>query len=174
MRKQSNTADAKHLKYKINTQDEGFNLIEVAAALAIMGICLAYAMPVILYAKISNSKSEARAGALMVSQKIFDDIRGRNFIEIPQTDRTVTNTTGSPAVAAAAPLPALPELPIIPAAQTKALGRNYNVAVRYCQVASECTENYKTFKVTVRDKAGDQSSDQSILYEMEAAFTSFK
>lgn len=174
MKKQSSTANAKHLKYKVNKQDEGFSLIEVVAALVIMGICLAYAMPVILYSKINNSKSEVRTGALMVSQKIFDDIRGRNFSEIPQTYRTVTNTTGSPAVAATGTTPALPALPAIPAEQTKALGRNYNIAVRYCQVASDCTENYKTFKITVRDTVGNQSSDQSILYEMEAAFTNFK
>jgi prepilin-type N-terminal cleavage/methylation domain-containing protein len=174
MKKQPNTANAKHLKYKISKQDEGFSLIEVAVALTIMGLCLAYAMPVILYSKINNSKSEARTGALMVSQKIFDDIRGRNFSEIPQTDREVTNLAGLPAVSATYTSPALPALPAIPAEQTKALGRSYNVAVRYCEVASECNENYKTFKVTVRDKAGDQTSNQSILYEMEAAFTNFK
>jgi prepilin-type N-terminal cleavage/methylation domain-containing protein len=173
MNKPSNTADTKDLKHKATRKDEGFSLIEVVAALVIMGICLAYAMPVILFSKINNNKSEVRTGALMVSQKIFDDIRGRNFSEIPQTDRTVTNTTGAVAVPAGFS-PALPALPPIPVEHTKALGREYNVAVRYCQVASECTEGYKTFKVTVRDKVGDQSSTQSIVYEMEAAFTDFK
>jgi prepilin-type N-terminal cleavage/methylation domain-containing protein len=174
MRKQSNNYKATYLKQESTKKQEGFSLIEVAVALATMGICLAYAMPLILYSKINNSKSETRTGALMVSQKIFDDIRGRNFIEIPQTDREVTNTNGLPAVAATSTIPALPALPAIPSEQTKALGRDYNVAVRYCQVTSECTENYKTFKVTIRDKIGDQSSDQSIVYEMEAAFTNFK
>lgn len=174
MKNPSNTANSKQLKHKIMKQDGGFSLIEVAIAMTTMGICLAYAMPLILYSKINNSKSEARAGALMVSQKIFDDIRGRNFSEIPKTDRQVTNTSGASAVAATYTSPALPALPIIPPAQATALGRQYNVAVRYCQVESECTDNYKTFKVTVRDKNGSQSSDQSIIYEMEAAFTDFK
>jgi prepilin-type N-terminal cleavage/methylation domain-containing protein len=174
MRKQLNNCKATYMKQKSTKKDEGFSLIEVAIALATMGICLAYAMPLILYSKINNSKSEARTGALIVSQKIFDDIRGRNFSEIPQTDREITNIIGSPAVPAIGTYPALPALLPVPLAQTKALGREYNVAVRYCQVASECTENYKTFKVTIRDKAGDQSSNQSIIYEMDAAFTNFK
>jgi prepilin-type N-terminal cleavage/methylation domain-containing protein len=174
MKKQSGNYKAIRLKQKSTKENEGFSLIEVAVALATMGVCLAYAMPLILYSKINNSKSETRTGALMVSQKIFDDIRGRNFSEIPQTDRQVSNIIGSPAVPATSSSPALPALPAIPLEQTKALGREYNVAVRYCQVASECTENYKTFKVTIRDKVGDQTSDQSIIYEMDAAFTNFK
>jgi prepilin-type N-terminal cleavage/methylation domain-containing protein len=141
--------------------NEGFNLIEMAAALTIMGTCLAYAMPVILYSKINNSKSEVRTGALIVSQKIFDDIRGRNFSEIPQTDTSVSITPESPT-------------PVAERSKAQALGRNYNVTIRYCEVATECTTNYKTFKITIKDPRGNQSSEQSIIYEMQAAFTDFK
>jgi type II secretory pathway pseudopilin PulG len=162
MKKQSNVA----IEYK--HQSTGFSLIEIAVSLATMGVCLAYAMPVILYSKINNSKSEVRAGALMISQKIFDDIRSRNFSEIPKTNRVVTETNGSPAGGGE---PALPNLPVT---QTNALGRAYNVAVRYCEVESDCSDNYKTFKITIRDPKGSQSHDQSIIYEMEAAFTDFK
>jgi type II secretory pathway pseudopilin PulG len=167
------------MKKKINLKKkhkvEGFSLIEVAVALTTMGICLAYAMPVILYSKINNSKSEVRTGALMVAQKVFDDIRGRNFSSIPQTNRMVNNTVDTAAVTGP---PALPLLPKIPADQATALGRDYNVAVRYCEVEADCTESYKTFKITIRDKSNTnaqyQASDSSIIYEMEAAFTDFK
>ncbi len=165
MKKQLNTV------IKSSQQPEGFSLIEVAISMATMGICLAYAMPVILYSKINNNKSEVRAGALMVSQKIFDDIRSRNFSEIPKNNRVVTETNGSPASAGP---PVLAALPALPSEQTKALGRSYNVSVRYCEIESDCTDNYKTFKITIRDPKGLQSSDQSIIYEMEAAFTDFK
>jgi type II secretory pathway pseudopilin PulG len=59
--------------------DLGFSLIETAIALTTLGVCLAYAMPLFLYAKINNSKSEIRTGALIVSQRVFDDIRSRPF-----------------------------------------------------------------------------------------------
>jgi type II secretory pathway pseudopilin PulG len=162
MKNQSN------LKIKNSQKAEGFNLIEVAISMATMGICLAYAMPLILYSKVNNSKSEARSGALMISQKLFDDIRSKNFSLIPKTNRVVTETEGSSASGV------LPALPALTSEQTNALGRSYNVAVRYCQVESECSDDYKTFKITIRDKKGDQASDQSIIYEMEAAFTNFK
>jgi prepilin-type N-terminal cleavage/methylation domain-containing protein len=153
-------------KYKSNSmiqqgnQDKGFSLIEVAIAMTTLGLCLAYAMPLILFSKINNSKSEMRTGALMVTQKIFDDVRSRTFGRIPSADTTVNNTTSTDATI----FPALGD--------TKALGKTYKTTIRFCQ--SECTDNYRKFKITVRDPIGDQSSDNSIVYEMEAAFTDFK
>jgi prepilin-type N-terminal cleavage/methylation domain-containing protein len=144
---------------KPNDQNSGFSLIEVMAAMVIMGSCLAYTMPMILYSKISNSKSEARAGALIVSQKIFDNVRGKTFGNIPDTDTTKGNVD-------------------LPLDQTTALGRNYNVAIRYCQVdpltlLNPCTANYRQFTITVRDTKGEQSSDNSILYQTQAGFSNF-
>jgi prepilin-type N-terminal cleavage/methylation domain-containing protein len=145
---------------KYQKQASGFSLIEVSVSMVILGTVLAYAMPIILQSKISSSKSQVRAGAMAVSQKIFDGLRGRNFSSIPATDTTVTNLTDT----------ALP---------STALGKSYNVSVRYCEPkgtppTSECTPNYRTFKITVRDRRGNQTSEQSIIYEMEAAFTDFR
>jgi type II secretory pathway pseudopilin PulG len=68
--------------------EEGFSLIETAIALTTLGVCLAYAMPLFLYAKINNAKSEIRTGALIVSQRVFDDIRSKPFTEaaMPSTN----------------------------------------------------------------------------------------
>jgi type II secretory pathway pseudopilin PulG len=66
--------------------EQGFSLIETVIALTTLGVCLAYAMPLFLYAKINNSKSEMRTGALIVSQRVFDDIRSKSFTTMPQTD----------------------------------------------------------------------------------------
>jgi prepilin-type N-terminal cleavage/methylation domain-containing protein len=153
-----------------NNLNSGFSLIEVAIALMIMGTCLAYAMPIILYAKINNIKSEQRAGALVVSQKIFDNVRGKTFGNIPTVDTTQTNAN-------------------LPADLTTALGRNYNVSVRYCRtviaapavglspavqgVPNPCTPDYREFTITIRDIAGNQNNDNSILYETQASFTNF-
>lgn len=144
---------------KSNNQSSGFSLIEVTSAMVIMGTCLAYTMPMILYSKISNSKSEMRSGALIVSQKIFDNIRGRTFGNIPGVDTTKSNTD-------------------LTLDQTTALGRNYNVTIRYCQadtvtLLNPCTPNYRQFTITVRDPKNDQYSDNSILYQTQASFSNF-
>ncbi len=81
------------IKNKNKDNDLGFSLIETAIALTTLGVCLAYAMPLFLYAKINNSKSEIRTGALIVSQRVFDDIRSRPFSTtatngMPTTDGT--------------------------------------------------------------------------------------
>jgi prepilin-type N-terminal cleavage/methylation domain-containing protein len=66
--------------------EQGFSLIETMIALTTLGVCLAYAMPLFLYAKINNSKSEIRTGALIVSQRIFDNIRSKPMSSLPMTD----------------------------------------------------------------------------------------
>jgi type II secretory pathway pseudopilin PulG len=80
---------AKAVKQKPRSND-GFTLIETAAALTTLGICVAYAMPLFLYAKLNNAKTESRTGALMVAQRVFDKIRSQKKItDIP----ILTNTT---------------------------------------------------------------------------------
>lgn len=76
-------------------RDSGFSLIETVIALVTLGICLAYAMPLFLYAKINNSKSEIRTGALIAAQRVFDNIRSQSFSNLPQTDGFINdNLTG--------------------------------------------------------------------------------
>jgi prepilin-type N-terminal cleavage/methylation domain-containing protein len=141
---------------KSQPKDDGFSLIETALAMVILGVCLSFAIPTIMLSKIKSSKGEQRVGALIVSQKIFDSIRGRTFGNIP----TVDNTT-------------------LPTYQTTALGRNYNVSIRFCETGTanfptnQCSSDYRQFTITVRDQTGNQTSPSSIIYETQAAFTSF-
>lgn len=71
---------------KLQASSQGFSLVETVIALTTLGICLAYAMPLFLYAKVNNSKSEIRTGALIVSQRVFDNIRARKISDLPLTD----------------------------------------------------------------------------------------
>ncbi|WP_373545010.1 hypothetical protein [Chamaesiphon sp.] len=71
---------------KIKPPEQGFSLLETVIALTTLGVCLAYAMPLFLYAKVNNSKSEIRTGALIVSQRVFDNIRSRKISDLPLTD----------------------------------------------------------------------------------------
>jgi prepilin-type N-terminal cleavage/methylation domain-containing protein len=71
---------------KPQQSEQGFSLVETMIALTTLGVCLAYAMPLFLYAKINNSKSEIRTGALIVSQRVFDNVRSKSFASMPITD----------------------------------------------------------------------------------------
>ncbi|PSB56066.1 type IV pilus modification PilV family protein [Chamaesiphon polymorphus] len=136
------------------TSDRGFSLVETAIALTTLGVCLAYAMPVFLYAKINNSKSEIRTGALIIAQRVFDDIRSRRISDLP-TD------------------PLAPEIkteathPLI----VKAMGRNYQSRVTYCEVAADCSDKYRKFKVEIFYNG---STDEEKVYDLEGTFTDFE
>jgi prepilin-type N-terminal cleavage/methylation domain-containing protein len=83
------------IKDKSTNSEQGFSLIETMIALTTLGVCLAYAMPLFLYAKINNSKSEVRAGALFVAQRVFDDIRSKPVSGMPLFDgKNNSNLTG--------------------------------------------------------------------------------
>jgi prepilin-type N-terminal cleavage/methylation domain-containing protein len=160
---------------KPQPSEQGFSLVETMIALTTLGVCLAYAMPLFLYAKINNSKSEIRTGALIVSQRVFDNIRSKSFKSIPQTDGAV----GSTAVAAVGLIsdsnyqpakPANPEI-ITDTLITKAMGRQYQTKVTYCEDltsnATICTDKYRKFKVEV-------SYNGSKVYDLEGNYTEFQ
>jgi type II secretory pathway pseudopilin PulG len=177
--------------------EAGFSLIETAIALTTLGVCLAYAMPLFLYAKINNSKSEIRTGALIVSQRIFDDIRSKPFTEaaMPTTDGTSTsrepalvsdnwinnlgtkwkdNTTDNTSGLNPVVIPADASLNPIPTPEkllTFAMGRQYRTKVTYCPGVTTdntvCTNNSRKFKVEV-------SFNGSKVYDLEGNYTNFQ
>jgi type II secretory pathway pseudopilin PulG len=162
--------DLHKITQKQNTT-EGFSLIEATIALTTLGICLAYAMPLFLYSKLNNIKSEVRTGALMASQQVFDDIRGLPFQNIPKTvtdpsipRSTVIESTGN--------VVAVATQDTIPKNRYSIMGRDYTAKVYYCEtVAStptECNDNYKKFRVEIKDK------NDKVVYDMEAGFTNFQ
>ncbi len=134
--------------------EQGFSLIETVIALITLGVCLAYALPLFLYAKINNSKSEIRTGALIVSQRVFDDIRARKISTLPTNPllpeiKTATSNSGA-------------DRSII-----TAMGREYESKVTYCQVAADCGTKYRKFKLEV-------SRNGSKVYDLEANYTEFE
>ncbi len=147
---------------KSQLSEQGFSLVETMIALTTLGVCLAYAMPLFLYAKINNSKSEIRTGALIVSQRVFDNIRSKSFASMPLTDGfnndnltgcSVANTAGRGRIntsqgnridltgctnATTTPNPIImPGNLSSPSAsdklQTYAMGRQYQTLVTFCQ-----------------------------------------
>jgi type II secretory pathway pseudopilin PulG len=184
----------------INTNknaDLGFSLIETAIALTTLGVCLAYAMPLFLYAKINNAKSEIRTGALIVSQRVFDDIRSKPFIgtnAMPLTDGTtrdpasesntwITDPSDAWTTASTSNKPpnAIDRNPVVfpvimpstkdPANLAFAMGRQYRYKVTYCPGVDAdntvCTTNSRKFKVEV-------SFNGSKVYDLEGNYTNFQ
>jgi type II secretory pathway pseudopilin PulG len=171
---------------------EGFSLIETAIALVTLAICLAYAMPLFLYAKINNSKSEVRAGALIVAQRAFDNVRSQSLQSLPISDGlNSSNLTGctNPSAglpditgcvnAATAPNPIL--LPAVigaptPAEQllTKAMGRQYQTKITYCRNVGSpadptiCSTNYRSFRVEVFKNDG-----KTKVFDLDGSYTKF-
>jgi type II secretory pathway pseudopilin PulG len=174
---------------------EGFSLIEATVALTTLGICLAYAMPLFLYSKLNNIKSEVRTGALMASQQIFDEIRGMPFQNIPCNNVSTTspirddndNKCLKVATVAASPTQTVIDAngivmtaagktaSSIPKDRYTVMGRNYTAKVFYCETpigqTNECNASYKKFRVAISIQG--KESEPSI-YEMEAGFTNFQ
>ncbi len=171
--------------------EQGFSLIETAIALTTLGVCLAYAMPLFLYAKINNSKSEIRTGALIVSQRVFDDIRSKPFTEaaMPSTngktrDPGITNWITDPGTSwkvsptdASNPVVIPSDISSSTSIQppekllTFAMGRQYRTKVTYCPRDTTedpvCTTNSRKFKVEV-------SFNGSKVYDLEGNYTNFQ
>jgi type II secretory pathway pseudopilin PulG len=138
-------------------RDQGFSLLESAIALVTLAICLAYAMPMFLYAKVNNTKSEIRTGALTVAQRVFDDVRSRSITALPSNDgRNSPNATN----------------PIsVPVNLANAMGRQYQANVIYCEDVNTnttvCNNEYRTFRVEVRYNG-------TKVYDLEGTYTSFR
>jgi type II secretory pathway pseudopilin PulG len=148
---------------------QGFSLLETVIALTTLGICLAYAMPLFLYAKINNSKSDIRTGALIVAQRTFDKVRSRPIADMPINDGVASPSTGtnpnpvSQPVNVNSPTPAEELL-------TKAMGRQYQTKITYCEGksadATVCSDKYRKFKVEVSYRG-------SKVYDLEGTYTAF-
>jgi prepilin-type N-terminal cleavage/methylation domain-containing protein len=157
------------------TEANGFSLVEVSAAMVIFGVTMAFAMPIILQSRISSMKDQAKTGAMIVAQQVFDEIRGRNFASLPTTDQTVI--PGGPAITLATATHMATPIQLS-TDKASALGRKYKVAIRFCApiapaTTTECSDGYRNFTITVRDPKGDQTKDSSILYEVNANLTNF-
>jgi prepilin-type N-terminal cleavage/methylation domain-containing protein len=170
------------------SSDQGFSLIETVIALTTLGVCLAYAMPLFLYAKINNSKSEIRTGALIVSQRVFDNIRSRPIATAPLTDGRVRDpnpatdwitqrgtqwvTSGNADETNPIVQPKNMDSVLDPEKLfTYAMGRQYRTKITYCQDVSTdpsvCSPNYRKFKVEV-------SYNGSKVYDLEGTYTEFQ
>lgn len=136
----------------ITNQPQGFSLIETAVALTTLGVCMAYALPLFLYSKISNSKNEVRTGALIVAQRTFDIIRSKSIPSLPEN--------GSQKLVGTAPNGLDPN-----PNQVIAMGKTYDPTIYYCE--KECGPSFRSFRVEVKYK-GEK------VYELEGNYTDFK
>jgi type II secretory pathway pseudopilin PulG len=153
-------------QHRILKSTQGFSLLETVIALTTLGICLAYAMPLFLYAKINNSKSDIRTGALIIAQRTFDNVRSRPIGGMPDNDGVASPTTGNPVTQPTdVNNPSDAEKLL-----TKAMGRQYQTKITYCEGknadATVCSSKYRKFKVEVSYRG-------SKVYDLEGTYTAF-
>jgi type II secretory pathway pseudopilin PulG len=168
--------------------EQGFSMLEAAIALVTLSICLAYAMPLFLYAKINNSKSEIRTGALIVAQRVFDNVRSKSIKDLPINDGKYAAVVGTNPISVPtdAQIAAPSTIPSSEKLLTYAMGRQYQTIVTYCEglagiaasvgppataaVAGDatiCNEQYRKFKVEVKYNG-------TKVYDLEANYTQFE
>ena len=119
---------------KISKSPGGFTLIETSAALVILGVIIAWAMPLFLYSRIKNAKSEIKNGSLIVAKKVFDNVRSQKISALPSN-------------------PAVPQQITNPDV-LRVMGRDYTAQVVYCDnvtnFASVCNSSTRQIKVEVK------------------------
>jgi prepilin-type N-terminal cleavage/methylation domain-containing protein len=151
---------------RYQNSEKGFTLIETTIALLVLGMCLMFAMPLILYAQVGNNRNEIRNGALVVSQRVFDDIRSQNLSSLPLSDGNIPTATNPVNLPVDSTHPMNEE-----AAITKVLGRQYQTKITYCpDITTDptvCSIEHRSFKVEV-------SYNDSKVYDLEGTYTSFK
>jgi hypothetical protein len=157
---------SKYKKNKRGSTDQGFGILEASIALTTLGVTLAYAMPLFLYSKMNNSKSEIRTGGMLVAQRILDKTRGTPFADICTTGTVVLRTTTPPTAPPADTCQAGATVGSIET-DLKAMGRDYTARTFHCETASDCSTNYKTLRVEVKQNGAK-------IYEMSAGFTNFR
>ncbi len=173
---------------RLGDSDSGFSMIENVIALLTLAICLAYALPLFLYAKVNNSKSEIRTGALIVSQRVFDSIRSKPIDGLPINDgKNSPSSVGANTNPVLMPTDAtLPSPSAADKLLTYAMGRQYQTKVTFCEgldltpaivgppaVAAipadptVCTSKYRTFKVEVKYNGNK-------VYDLNGTYTEFE
>jgi Tfp pilus assembly protein PilV len=158
----SSKAMNKYQKGRQSNKDQGFGLLEAAIALTTLGITLAYAMPLFLYSKMNNSKSETRTGSMMIAQRVLDTTRGMPFASIPSVGTVTWVHGGTAADGSTINLEAIGGSP-----QPVTGIKLYEAKTYHCEVASECDANYKTVRVEIKKNG-------SPIYEMSAGYTNFR
>ncbi len=162
------------IEKQVIKSSQGFSLIETSIALTTLGVCLAYAMPLFLYAKINNSKSEIRTGALIVSQRIFDDIRSKTINDLPSNDgKNSPRTDNTNPVLRPTDTEISNPITISSSDKllTNAMGKQYQTKVTYCEGYNSdstiCSNKYRKFKVEV-------NFNGSKVYDLEGTYTDFE
>jgi hypothetical protein len=116
-------------------------------------------MPLFLYAKVNNSRSEIRTGALIVAQRVFDNVRSQPITTLPSNDGVVSPSTGVNPVT----------LPIT--TTTTAMGRPYQATITYCQNNTTanppiCGTSYRQFQVQISYRGNN-------VYDLQGTYTQF-
>jgi hypothetical protein len=196
----------RHLLAKRHSTDKdaGFSLIESAVALTTLGVCLAYSMPMFMYARLNNTRSEVNTGASLAAERTFDYFKSLPLKDVPTLSSLGLNNAASRTVylcdkisgsdvslasvddTTAGCTGAVHTAPIV-----ESMGNFYFVSAQFCETGMLCNENARTFRVEVRYCKRDAATpnqittgnlvstcktttSEQLVYQMQATYTSFQ
>jgi prepilin-type N-terminal cleavage/methylation domain-containing protein len=119
--------------------DQGFSLIEVMTSITIMGIVLAYCLPVYMMSRLKIAASQRKSEALIVTQRIITNLERSKISDLPSSGTvTVTDPDGT-----SAKKPGFLQVG----------NRIYSATVTYCPSipgGSGCKNDYKELKIEIK------------------------
>jgi prepilin-type N-terminal cleavage/methylation domain-containing protein len=125
-----------------SSNEAGFTLLEMIAALLIFSLVLGGLAPVIVAQAKRNTSMEIRAGALGAAQRTFDELRIEEITGLP------TSGTWGPE-------------------DVEVNGRTYQVTTEFCSVSTYCsTVNNRHVSVTVRYKNEETFSAETVFTQL--------
>lgn len=136
-------------KFKQQIQDlsGGFTLIESMAAMVIMGVILAYSMPIYMFTRIKIETSQRRLEALVLTQRIITNLEQSRISDLP-TDGSATVVDPSSTSAVSSSPPTVTSL-------LKVGSRTYDATIDYCfpiTGGSGCRADYRELKINITHK----------------------
>jgi prepilin-type N-terminal cleavage/methylation domain-containing protein len=125
----------------LKNQNSGYTLIEVMAAMTIMGIIFAYSMPIFFYSHIKILNAQARSNATIIMGRVATEYSTKKVADLPSGGTPIAITD--------------PEI-------LRTQGRIYEATIQFCPVLPPPTlpdeinpfcgssrPNYRTAKISV-------------------------
>lgn len=136
--------------------ESGYTLIEVMAALTILGVVFAYSMPIYMYSRIKILNGQIKSGAIIIAQRIITDYSAKKVSTLPFGGTPIAITDPD---------------------TLRSMGRNYQANIQFCPPVSSPDEilpfcgashpEYRTARVSI-------SRNGSEVFSIVAGFAEFQ
>lgn len=133
-------------------KDQGLSLVEALVGMTIFLIALAFMIPLLANNQINTINREIDTGAISVSQRILDELRQTDVLDLPSSGTLTTLPSGTD-------ISSITEL-----------GKTYSAKIIYCEVVSPATTNTNCSTNARQIKLQVNYNGQTI-YTVETVYT---